>query len=94
MPQPESTPPFENLTPGNASGEQQPTAGKELSSPPAASSVKKIIWPSFEGPLAGTGKPLGLPHEPQVELLQQPDGKSKIIVTCCCGRRIEVICET
>jgi len=53
---------------------------------------KKIAWPSLDGG-SPSASPIALPSEPEVELLQQPDGKSKIVITCSCGKRIELICE-
>jgi hypothetical protein len=55
--------------------------------------VQKVAWPSLETP-GESRAPVPLPSEPHVELLQQPDGAQCIVVTCTCGRRIEVKCES
>ncbi len=35
----------------------------------------------------------GNPHEPKVELVAEDGVVSKIVVTCTCGQRIELMCE-
>ena len=58
--------------------------------------IQRIGWASLEeGTVRGeASKPLvPLPTEPHCELQATADGSGKIIVTCTCGRRIEVACE-
>jgi hypothetical protein len=55
--------------------------------------VQRIGWASLEDGIT-TGEPsqqlVPLPTEPHCELQATADGSGKIIVTCTCGRRIEV----
>lgn len=60
---------------------------------PSAANVQKVAWPSVDQP-AGTVAPAALPKNPMVELVHNPDGKDRIVVTCTCGKRIEITCET
>jgi hypothetical protein len=59
--------------------------------------TQNVAWPSLDGASGGGGGemplPLALPKDPVVELIRQPDNTFKIIVTCTCGKRIEVACE-
>jgi len=59
----------------------------------AIKDARRVTWSSIAG-TAETGPVVLLPSEPQVELQHQPDGKDKIIVTCTCGKRVEITCET
>ena len=57
----------------------------------ASAQAQKLAWPSVDG---GSQAPaIGLPHEPKVELVNQPEGAPRIVVTCTCGKRIEIACE-
>lgn len=57
--------------------------------------IQRIGWASLEeGSSKSESQPLvPLPTDPHVELQNAPDGSGKIVVTCTCGRRIEVACE-
>lgn len=55
-------------------------------------SVQRVSWPSLDSGKEVTN-PVPLPTEPIVELLHQPDGSDKLIVTCSCGKRIEIKLE-
>ncbi len=55
----------------------------------ASSQAQRLAWPAVDG---GT-HPITLPTEPKVELVNQPDGTVRIVVTCTCGKRIEIACE-
>jgi hypothetical protein len=55
--------------------------------------VQRIGWASLEegATQSETSQPLvPLPTEPHCELQAAADGSGKIVVTCTCGRRIEV----
>jgi hypothetical protein len=54
--------------------------------------VQRVSWPSLDGDKVAAN-PVPLPTEPIVELLHQPDGSDKLIVTCSCGKRIEIKLE-
>lgn len=57
--------------------------------------IQRIGWASLEeGGIKGedTQPLVPLPAEPHCELQAAADGTGKIIVTCTCGRRIEVSC--
>ena len=58
----------------------------------ASAQAQKLAWPSVDGG-AGQAPAIGLPHEPKVELVNQPEGAPRIVVTCTCGKRIEIACE-
>ncbi len=57
----------------------------------ATAQAQKLAWPSVDG--SAHAHSVTLPTEPRVELVNQPDGTSRIIVTCTCGKRIEIACE-
>jgi hypothetical protein len=58
-----------------------------------ATNIQKIAWPSIDKPADGAA-PIPLPRNPVVELVHNADGKDHILVTCTCGKRIEITCET
>jgi hypothetical protein len=55
--------------------------------------VQRIGWPSLDEGTSEMTPLVPMPSEPHVELQSMPDGAGKIIVTCTCGRRIEVACD-
>ncbi|MBI4024659.1 MAG: hypothetical protein HY360_06730 [Verrucomicrobia bacterium] len=60
----------------------------------SAGQVQQAAWPSLDQPVEGRAPAVPLPKEPRVELVSQPDGAHRIIVTCTCGKRIEITCES
>ncbi len=59
----------------------------------SSANAQQAAWTSLDTPAGNAAAAVPLPREPQVELLRQPDGTNKIIVTCTCGKRIEITCE-
>ncbi|MFT3828761.1 MAG: hypothetical protein QM691_03545 [Opitutaceae bacterium] len=48
--------------------------------------------PLFDAALLGTAHPGGGGHEPSVEAIKEGDRVTKLIVTCRCGEKIEILC--
>jgi len=59
----------------------------------AAKTAQRVAWPSAGGAAEAAGA-VPMPAEPHVELQKQAEGGEKIIVTCTCGKRIEIACES
>ncbi|HLP06531.1 MAG TPA: hypothetical protein VK178_00090 [Opitutaceae bacterium] len=48
--------------------------------------------PLFDAAMLGTAHPGGGGHEPSVEAIKEGDRVTKLIVTCRCGEKIEILC--
>lgn len=59
---------------------------------PTEIKVQPVLWHSFDGSSETDGPPP--PSEPLVEVYHQEGNKDQIVVTCTCGKRIEIACET
>ncbi len=55
--------------------------------------VQPVSWQPFDTSSETDGSPQP-PSEPLVEVFRQEGNKDKIVVTCTCGKRIEIACET
>ncbi|MDD2709675.1 MAG: hypothetical protein PHV34_16940 [Verrucomicrobiae bacterium] len=73
----------------NSSPHLQPVKVRVISS----TAAQQVAWPAVDQS-EKAAVPVALPKEPVTELVQGPDGKTRIIVTCSCGKRIEILCET
>lgn len=69
------------------------TKVKVLRNEAVGSGVQQMAWPSAETP-GEPARPVALPSQPRVELQKHPDGKTTIVVTCTCGKRTEIACES
>ena len=58
-----------------------------------SANAQHAAWASLDTPAGNAPAAVPLPKEPQVELMRQSDGANKIIVTCTCGKRVEITCE-